>query len=80
MLDENDTPPKFSQNYYTQNVPEDVKVAATVAKVTVSDEDTIGGLQLTITEGGDGNFRIHPDGEWNSQFKYPEYLYVFCLL
>ena len=63
MLDENDTPPKFSQNYYTQNVPEDVDVMARVAKVTVSDPDTIGGLSLTITEGDDGKFRIYPDGE-----------------
>ena len=63
MLDENDTAPKFSQNYYTKNVPEDVEATATVAEITVSDADTIGGLQLAITEGDDGNFRILPDGK-----------------
>ena len=65
VLDENDTPPKFSQSYYTESVPEDVELASTVATITVTDDDTIGSLQLTISEGSEGNFRIHQDGEWN---------------
>ena len=63
VLDENDTPPRFSQNYYSKNVREDVELASTVATVTVTDDDTIGGLQLTISDGNDGSLRIYPDGE-----------------
>ena len=64
VLDENDTPPRFSQNFYREIVKEDVKLASTVAKVTVTDDDTIGGLQLTISDGNDGILRIYPDGEF----------------
>ena len=64
VLDENDTPPRFSQNFYREIVREDVKLASTVAKVTVTDDDTIGGLQLTISDGNDGILRIYPDGEF----------------
>lgn len=65
VLDENDTPPRFSQSFYTESIPEDVDLASTVATVAVADDDTTGTLQLTISEGSEGNFRIHQDGELN---------------
>ncbi|KAJ8298114.1 hypothetical protein KUTeg_024645 [Tegillarca granosa] len=48
ILDENDTPPKFSKGLYVSNIPENGGIGATVAQVLVTDSDITGQVTLGI--------------------------------
>lgn len=63
LLDVNDTPPRFSQNYYTVDVDENVQPDFVVTRVAVYDDDSLGGLQLTLNVGSDVNLKINQDGK-----------------
>ncbi|XP_053399963.1 cadherin-related tumor suppressor-like [Mercenaria mercenaria] len=62
LQDINDTPPRFSQNYYTVDVDENVQTDFIVTRVAVYDDDSLGGLQLTLNVGSDINLKINQDG------------------
>ncbi|KAL5011815.1 hypothetical protein ScPMuIL_010366 [Solemya velum] len=62
LTDKNDTPPKFSQNFYFEEVQESVLVGTSVARVHVEDPDLSGHIQLTIKSGNEETFTIEEDG------------------
>ena len=63
VTDINDTPPRFSKNFYSVDVPEDIQLDATVITLTFTDDDTLGGLKLTLNPEGSVNLRIDQNGE-----------------
>lgn len=56
-------PPRFSQNYYTVDVDENVQPEFVVMRVAVYDDDSLGGLQLTLNVGSEVNLKINEDGK-----------------
>lgn len=61
LRDLNDSPPRFTQNYYVADVDEDVRSEFPILKIAVYDDDSLGGLQLSLDTNED--LKIRQDGE-----------------
>ena len=61
VLDQNDTPPKFDQDVWELDVPEDQSPGEPIAMVTATDEDKEGSIVYSIVGGADGLFTIDSD-------------------
>ena len=60
VLDENDSPPVFTESLYTASVAESVNPGHVVTTVEARDPDTVGTVLYSI-EGGDfGKFSVDP--------------------
>ncbi|KAK3099557.1 hypothetical protein FSP39_006219 [Pinctada imbricata] len=56
ILDQNDTPPKFNNNSYTEVLSEGISTGSEVLKLSVTDPDTQGGTtNIRITSGNEDN-------------------------
>ncbi|KAL8624012.1 hypothetical protein ACOMHN_041602 [Nucella lapillus] len=62
LHDVNDTPPRFSPSVYNVSFPEDEVKDGSVVKVTWSDPDTTGQVQLTLQGPGSRLFEVLTDG------------------
>ncbi|KAL4230607.1 Protocadherin Fat 4 [Mactra antiquata] len=60
LIDVNDTPPRFTKNYYTADIDEDVRLDFPVIRIPVYDDDSLGGLQLSIDT--NEGLKIRQDG------------------
>lgn len=60
IIDDNDTPPQFSQTSFVKNVGEDLPVGSEILRITVTDPDTTQGTQtLIIANGNYGNYALN---------------------
>lgn len=60
ILDDNDTPPQFTNTSFVKSVGEDLPVGSEILRITVTDPDTTPGTQiLRIASGNHGNYALN---------------------
>ncbi|XP_071089001.1 protocadherin Fat 4-like [Haliotis cracherodii] len=62
IVDENDTPPRFSSSLFLDTISESAQLGQSVLTVDVTDPDTIGSTQLQLNGNGAEDFSITQDG------------------